>query len=122
MPVFKPGEFAVVWKNWWESLQPTWRLRETWPLSRKTPSGEDWSVLRRGGINGMFIVLMCLSWWTLKKLSAKERDVFEGAKSDVVWVIQQVSDSLVLPSELKRRGEDLPNAKSPKRLPFDLHC
>jgi hypothetical protein len=115
VPDFKVAEFAVVWKSWWESLQPTWRLRESWPLSRETPPGEDWSVLRRGGINGFFIVLMCFSWWASKKMSAREREEFEAAMVDVTWVIKKVSDSIALSTPLKRCAEGPLDGNAAKR-------
>jgi hypothetical protein len=106
-PEFKVGEFATVWWTWWESLQPSWRTQDSWPLSHHVPLDEDWSGLHRGGINGLFIVLMCLSWWVSKDLSPKELEVFQEAKSDVAWVLKQVMGSFVSNCPpLKRPAED----------------
>ena len=30
VPQFKVGELAVVWRVWWESLQPSWHPQEYW--------------------------------------------------------------------------------------------
>lgn len=119
VPQFKVGEFAVVWRAWWESLQPSWRPQEYWPPSRDTPPDEDWGVLHRGGINGLFVVLMCLSWWAQKSLSAKEQLAFKEAKSDVAWVIQQVLNSLAPSSQLKRPVEENNATDSAKRQRID---
>jgi hypothetical protein len=94
MPEFKVEEFAIIFKSWWESLQPAWRLLDTWPPSRDVPPSEDWQILHREGINGWFIILMCLSWWVPKAISQKQRTVFESVKADVGWVIKKVLGSL----------------------------
>jgi hypothetical protein len=119
VPQFKVGEFAAVWRTWWESLQPNWRPQECWPPSRDTPPDEDWSVLRRGGINGLFVVLMCLSWWAQKLRSAKEQLAFKEAMSDVAWVIQQVFNSFAPFSQLKRPAEGNDDTDRTKRQRVD---
>jgi hypothetical protein len=114
VPEFKVGEFAVVWRGWWESLQPKWRPQDTWPPSQDTPPDEDWGILQRGGINGLFVIIMCISWWATKKMSSKEWSAFEAAKSDVAWVIRQVSHSLTRASPAKWPAEDSSGACSRK--------
>lgn len=51
-------------RQWWKTTQPSWRISNDsdWPLSREVPPGEDWGCSRRGGPNGLFLVIMCLFW------------------------------------------------------------
>ncbi|KLO06810.1 hypothetical protein SCHPADRAFT_802279, partial [Schizopora paradoxa] len=69
-PSFDTATFASQVRAWWTSLMPSWRLPsdgETtvtdWPLQRKVPEGEEWVKVRKTGQNGIFLVLLALSWW-----------------------------------------------------------
>ncbi|TDL18310.1 hypothetical protein BD410DRAFT_694254, partial [Rickenella mellea] len=59
------SEFASQWRKWWTSLQPAVRIPSPagWPLLRPTNGDIDWSRLRYGGRNGLFIVIVTLFWW-----------------------------------------------------------
>ena len=65
-----------------------------WPPSHDVPTDGGWEVLRRGGINGIFIVIMCLSWWAPLALSAAQQAVFAEARDDVIWVAERLLESL----------------------------
>ncbi|TDL14510.1 hypothetical protein BD410DRAFT_695413, partial [Rickenella mellea] len=59
-------EFAAQWRKWWTRLQPAVRVSSTsagWPLLRPTIADIDWSRTRRGGRNGLFVVVLTLVWW-----------------------------------------------------------
>ena len=45
--------------NWWNNIQPEWR--RSGQDSPQDPSA--WSYILSGGSKGLFLVLMCLSWW-----------------------------------------------------------
>ena len=105
-------------KAWWEGLQPSWRQQETWPLSRDPPTDGDWVVLRRGGINGFFLVVMCLSWWAPVARLAKERQAFDEARDDVAWVLERLLESHGTSSGAKRPAEESKNATTSKRRRF----
>lgn len=45
--------------NWWGNIQPDWR--RSGQDSPQDPSA--WSYILSGGSKGLFLVLMCLSWW-----------------------------------------------------------
>ncbi|KAI0742794.1 hypothetical protein C8Q80DRAFT_1078020, partial [Daedaleopsis nitida] len=52
--------------KWWAHLQPNNRCgpQEPWPLlSNILEDPKAWSDLKRGGCTGIFMVIMCLSWW-----------------------------------------------------------
>ncbi|KAI0323432.1 hypothetical protein GY45DRAFT_1214498, partial [Cubamyces sp. BRFM 1775] len=57
--------YGAEWALWWRALQPDGRLDAEGELQRieETEGGISWSVLRRGGPNGFFLVLLALSWW-----------------------------------------------------------
>ncbi|TFK80025.1 hypothetical protein K466DRAFT_451785, partial [Polyporus arcularius HHB13444] len=60
------GTFLAQFRQWWARLQPSERRDrdELWPLLKNEPEDtERWSDIRRGGWNGLFMVVMCLSWW-----------------------------------------------------------
>ncbi|KAJ8699175.1 hypothetical protein PTI98_002320 [Pleurotus ostreatus] len=51
--------------TWWAYLQPEWRT-STDPLPLPlyhTPEGQNWSVLKVTGSNGLLIVMMAFAWW-----------------------------------------------------------
>ena len=51
--------FGVDVVNWWGSIQPEWRRS-----GQDTPQDPSaWSYILSGGSKGLFLVLMCLSWW-----------------------------------------------------------
>lgn len=93
----KVAEFATEWKSWWEGMQPAWRRgTEGSPLSRDIPSIEEWDIIARGGSNGLFLVVMALSWWFqgFVSTSTEPTDDFWAAVSDVAWVLDTITDTL----------------------------
>jgi hypothetical protein len=115
IPEFKVSEFAAVWQSWWQSLQPSWHIQDGLLLSNAVPADEEWSSLCRGGSNGLFIVLMCLSWWMSKPMSSEELVTFQVAKADVLWVLQQMLRNFTNPSSQKRSAEDTIANTSPTK-------
>ncbi|KAH7917983.1 hypothetical protein BV22DRAFT_991336, partial [Leucogyrophana mollusca] len=57
--------YAAAWKAWWTSMQPSWRISKgKWnPCHNDSHSDEEWTALRRGGKNGIFMVLVSLACW-----------------------------------------------------------
>lgn len=94
------------WRLWWRSLQPDWRANGTWPPSRDVPDDEDWEDLCKGGINGLFLIVMCLSWWGPVAVSNKDRADFDAAKEDVLWVFEQIARYLRMLARGKKRATD----------------
>ena len=89
------AHYREMWIRWWKSLQPTWRCPDDisecpWPLPRKLPSdhGMLWEKLLAGGKDGLFVVVMSLSWWILKcPQDGEEISELEKALVDVSWVL-----------------------------------
>ncbi|KAI0055827.1 hypothetical protein BV25DRAFT_1788094, partial [Artomyces pyxidatus] len=61
-PIEDVQEFADNFRRWWGGMQPEWRGRQ-WPLKRDSIPGETWEATRKGGANGIVIVIIMLSWW-----------------------------------------------------------
>ncbi|KAI0741517.1 hypothetical protein C8Q80DRAFT_1063988, partial [Daedaleopsis nitida] len=58
--------FIQQFRKWWAQVQPHKHCdpEEPWPLLKNEPEDPDsWSDVKRGDCNGIFMVLMCLSWW-----------------------------------------------------------
>lgn len=118
-PPVKPEEVSEIdkkWWGWWKSLQPNWRETMTiaGPLNvthQAITDDGDWMVLEKSGINGMFSVVACLSWWG--KAVARDDASFLAAIADVRWVIEQI---LVSSVQLKRvRNENGEEGHAAKR-------
>lgn len=109
VPKVNVAEFATEWRSWWEAMQPVWRhVDGESSLSRNVPSTEDWDALARGGSNGLFLIIMALSWWLQGFTSTEPTDDFWSAVNDVVWVLEAITYSLPSPTaEKKRLGEEL---------------
>jgi len=99
---------------WWIAIQPKWRIADDGSFNYEVPKDEDWSVLHKGGMAGLYTVVVALSWWV--RVLTPEMPSFRawGAVRDVQWVIDQISMKFAPPRK-KRRGEDLgPSGKSKK--------
>lgn len=56
--------------------------------------GERWEVLRKGGINGFFNVVVSLSWWCSAVKTAAQKKVLADMADDVAWVLTQMIGSV----------------------------
>lgn len=75
--------------QWWCALQPTWRgPKDKWPMSRSAPN-DSWETLIRGGHNGLFLVVLALSW--LPSLGTFSDSTVDELVDDVLWAMQQMA-------------------------------
>lgn len=108
VPKVKVIEFGTEWNSWWRAMQPAWRLGDNrLSLGRNTPSTEDWDALARGGSNGLFLVIMALSWWFKGFAPGNPTAEFWTAVNDVTWVLEGVTSVLSSrPVAQKRSGDE----------------
>ena len=78
--------------EWWTVLQPDWRKDDEMSLVffRDVLIGETWQGMRKGGMAGIYVIIMALSWWI--KAQKAERDAEAWSTIDELsWVIQQLN-------------------------------
>lgn len=63
-------------------------------MSRELPAGETWSETAKGGMNGMFMLLMSLLWWRLRARSEEEKGELLSMVEDVTWVLKAMQKQL----------------------------
>lgn len=84
--------FPEAVRVWWASIQPEWRGSK-WPLDRSIPDTEDWSSMKLGGPNGLFLFVMCLYWWwSLAKETSNEVACAEylSVIEDVTFILRAI--------------------------------
>jgi hypothetical protein len=111
-PKVNATEFGAEWRTWWTSIQPAWREADDWPLSHVASSGADWGVLEHAGTNGLFLILMALSWWGTEIPSQcdKRRADFVLAIHDVQWVLMELVKNM---GTSKKRDADNGSMEQP---------
>jgi hypothetical protein len=92
MPTVAIDTYSTAWADWWAYLQPEWR-GETYPLEVKPPvdSESDWSQLRKGGPNGIFILLLSFLWWGQTVKSPEDNRTWLEFYVDLDWVMGQLT-------------------------------
>lgn len=108
-----PDKYKASWQNWWQGLQPQWRLLNDGTFLQKVPDiGEEWEALRRGGPNGFFMVVLAFSW----AMDSVDNGGLCDALEDLKWVIGCMADISPLIGE-KHVQKDEPDT-SRKRYKF----
>ena len=81
--------YAAQWQDWWSRMQPDWRRGSDGLLrDRDGP----WDKLAVPGQNGMFIVLVSLSWWRAIALeSGLSLETCDECTQDVRWVLRKIA-------------------------------
>ncbi|THH18837.1 hypothetical protein EUX98_g8887 [Antrodiella citrinella] len=90
--------FIAKFKLWYSGIQPGWRQTEedNWPPAQVEETEEacsDWSVLRRGGQNGFFMVIMAVSWWYSTAMLIADPDLLVQSFliiQDIQWVLSRM--------------------------------
>ena len=114
---------GLTWMIWWSDLQPAERSTEAWPFNRTPLDGCEWNVLRQGGPNGIYLVIVSLAWWLRGAAESEARNKVFEAIADVSWAVSQMNSLPSLPNSSpvrsgKHREHDLiaePPAKRSKR-------
>lgn len=58
---------------------------------RTTPGGFFIDYFNRGGPNGAFLVILCLSWWANALTIDTDYNNFKLIVHDVHWVLEQIA-------------------------------
>lgn len=85
MPYIDLIAFPKELRSWWISLQPSAR-RGTSLLRTANARNADWSGLQHGGLDGMFAIIMCLSWYMISFPPPVDQRPFAEFVDDVTWV------------------------------------
>lgn len=85
MPDIELATFPKELRSWWIGLQPSAR-RGTSLLHTPNARNTDWSSLQHGGLDGMFAVVMCLSWYMVSVPPPADQRPFDDLVDDVMWV------------------------------------
>jgi len=89
------GQYKLSWQSWWQVLQPEWRkLQGSATLVDASLEGEQWEALRRGGPNGVFMVVLALAWWAAALGDMSDDEELRDAIDDVAWVMKHMAGSL----------------------------
>jgi hypothetical protein len=100
-------------------MQPDWREGES--LVKTLPADTDWGAIYRGGSNGLFLVVMALSWW-VGAMGPNDQHNLDllVAIYDVKWVLSELAEKLSafsMKTEKKHLLEEATkNEQSSKRL------
>ncbi|KAJ7836828.1 hypothetical protein B0H13DRAFT_1651900, partial [Mycena leptocephala] len=91
--VTDPHVYAALWQQWWDSLQPSWRKKETdgrWSVEAYGEAGREWGPLYQWGVNGTLSILASLYFWGRAVSSGEqsELEVWEAAVLDVTWMME----------------------------------
>lgn len=83
--------FEEKFRSWWNHLQPEWRMAGAG--DRLERDGDDWDCLRdcSTGANGLLSVVAALYFWGSSTLTRSQRNTWEAAVDDVLYVLQQLA-------------------------------
>ena len=97
-----PG-FGVDVVNWWSNIQPEWRR-----FGQDSPQDPSaWSYILSGGSKGLFLVLMCLSWWHRAHARFLQEESAHRIESTVAGATPNLDDLLTHDPEWLRIVRDL---------------
>lgn len=83
-PIEDLVEFASVTSAWWLSIQVH-------------SEGANYAFMKVAGPNGLFILLLCLSWWIAAAETDEERAAANVAVSDVLDAVKRAVSSVRSP-------------------------
>ncbi|KAJ7903971.1 hypothetical protein B0H13DRAFT_2334985 [Mycena leptocephala] len=89
-----PAAYAVTWQNWWDTLQPKWRKKDTdgaWSMTGGYgPNGNEWGPLYQWGVNGTLSLVASLFFWgcAVCQSDGEMYGLWEKAVLDVGWMLE----------------------------------
>ncbi|KAE9394187.1 hypothetical protein BT96DRAFT_828046, partial [Gymnopus androsaceus JB14] len=63
------ADFSQQFQEWWRSINPDWRKPNDGPMLQVKGPADLWSTIRKPGVNGLYLVLICLWWWAEAEVS-----------------------------------------------------
>jgi len=82
-------KFGAAVIKWWLTIQPI--TRKTWPPTYNAlPEDFSFDYFNRGGPNGVFLMVLCLSWWANALTPDTDHTNFRLVLHDVRWVLKQI--------------------------------
>lgn len=75
-----------------------------WPPPRDLPDDTNWLSLTHSGTNGVFLIMMALSWWAHYALSPALIVEFDNMVEDVNWVFMTILN--LMPVILGKRSHE----------------
>ncbi|KAJ7700210.1 hypothetical protein B0H16DRAFT_1348823, partial [Mycena metata] len=99
-----PDGYAVEWRAWWDTLQPTWRIKGVdgiWSMDGYG-KGDEWGPLYQWGVNGVLNIVASLYFWgcAISEDDSKRLRDWESAVIDVTWMMEGMA---VYYEKFKRR-------------------
>jgi len=120
LPPVKLNDFPLEWRAWWLVIQPPWRRKvigSSWPPPRTAALKSDWTSLMKAGPNGLYLVMLTLSWWAWaieKSTATVPYTEFDLAVADVEWVLSNIDHQLARGLGLKRPSAEDEQSEKPK--------
>lgn len=96
-PIEDVEEYGEQMRAWWSSLQPKWRIagaKDSWPLGRVVPGGENWDGVARGGANGLMVLIVALAWWFRALEDETSARELASMIEDVRWVLDEIRKAM----------------------------
>jgi hypothetical protein len=83
-------KFGTAVLEWWLTIQPT--TRKQWPPTYGTlPHDFSFDYFKRGGPNGVFLIVLCLGWWANALTADTDTTDYTLVVNDVSWVLGQLA-------------------------------
>jgi hypothetical protein len=103
--------------KWWAEMQLEWQDIQDWPFVQNDNGVGDWGCLVEGGKDGMFVVVVSLSWWILAQ-DPSENSRLHGAIADVTWVLNHLIIALSTEATLDHQESTFSVTPSTSRRKF----
>ncbi|KAJ6491114.1 hypothetical protein C8R45DRAFT_1138184 [Mycena sanguinolenta] len=88
------------WDEWWDKIQPEWRLKDVsgkWRIDVAYEDGWDWGSLGAMGVNGLVSAVAALYFWGVAVRMGTQAQIsrWEDSVHDVAWVLEGVERTLL---------------------------
>lgn len=90
---FLPRNFNVFVNSmtaWWTAIQPDDRARDAEGKFIREPQDANWMRLRKGGRNGIYLVVVGLMWWRDMISNNETMEEWLAMVEDVTWVLESM--------------------------------